>query len=331
MTWWKGKKILVTGADGFIGSHLVERLVSEEAQVRAFVFYNSFNALGWLEDVPETVRAVTEVVTGDIRDSKLVEMAVRDCEIIFHLAALIPVPYSYQAVASFVETNVLGTLNVLQAAKDHRVGLVVHTSTSEVYGTPEIIPIKENHPLQAQSPYAASKIAADKLVESFYRTYGLPTVIVRPFNTYGPRQSARAVIPTILTQLLAGCSEVKLGALEPRRDFVFVSDTVEGFVQAGQCTQAIGKVVQLGTGRDVSIGELFEMATSILGVKASVVIEEERKRPPKSEVDRLVSDVTLARTLMAWQPLVSLEVGIARTAEWFAKNLSRYKIYEYNV
>ena len=331
MTDWLGRKILVTGAGGFIGSHLVERLLQEGALVRALVRYNSSSSWGWLQEIHEELHPNLEVVFGDVRDAERMAELVQGCEVIFHLAALISIPYSYQAPESFVDTNVRGTLNVLMAARRHGGVRVVHTSTSEVYGTPETVPITESHPLQAQSPYSASKIAADKLAESFYCAYGLPVTVLRPFNTYGPRQSARAVLPTILTQLLTGQSEIRLGALWPRRDLTFVSDTVDGFVKATESDEAVGRTIQLGTGRDISIGELVELAMQVLGVRAEVVCEQERLRPADSEVEQLLSSPSLAAHLLGWRPTVSLEDGISRTANWMRHHLVHYRTGEYLV
>ena len=323
--------MLVTGADGFIGSHLAERLAGEGAKVRALVLYNSSGSWGWLDHSPPAQRDMIEVFPGDVRDSELVAEAVRDCEVVFHLAALISVPYSQQAPESVVDTNVRGTLNVLQAARLHGGVKVIQTSTSEVYGTPSEVPIRESHPLQAQSPYAASKIAADKLAESFYYSYDLPIVVLRPFNTYGPRQSTRAVLPTILTQLLSGKSEIHLGALWPRRDLTYVDDTVNGFLRAAQAEEAVGRTVQLGTGRDLSILELAELAIKLMDSPARVVSRDERLRPASSEVERLVSDPSLAMELLGWQSTISLEEGIARTAEWLKDRLGEYKVEQYVV
>ena len=328
---WHGRKVLVTGADGFIGSHLVERLVREEAQVRAFVFYNSSSSWGWLEHTPSTLRHKIELIPGDVRDSERVANAVHGCQVVFHLAALISIPYSYQSPESFVDTNVRGTLNILTAARRHGGVKVIHTSTSEVYGTPVEVPIRETHPLQAQSPYSATKIAADKLAESFFYSYDLPVVVLRPFNTYGPRQSARAVLPTILVQLLSGKEEISLGALWPRRDLTYVEDTVDGFIRAAEVEDAVGKTVQLGTGQDISIGELAELAMKVLGKQAQVVSCDERKRPARSEVQRLISDPSLAAELLGWRPTTSLEKGIARTAAWLREHLNQYKGDQYLV
>ena len=315
---WQGKRVLVTGADGFIGSHLAERLVCEGADVRAFVLYNSFSSWGWLDRSPAKVRDALDVRPGDIRDAEQVADAVQGCEVVFHLAALISVPYSFQAPRSFLDTNVGGTLNVLEAARRAGGAKVVQTSTSEVYGTPQELPIRETHPLRAQSPYAASKIAADKLAESFSHTYDLPVVVLRPFNTYGPRQSARAVLPAILTQLLAGKDEITLGAMWPRRDLTYVDDTVKGFLRAAEVDEAVGQTIQLGTGRDISMGELAELAMMVLDRSATIRSSDERLRPPNSEVDRLLSDPSQAKEILGWTPAVCLEEGIRRTAEWLA-------------
>ena len=325
----RGKTVLVTGADGFIGSHLAERLVCEGADVRAFVLYNSFSSWGWLDRSPPELREAMEVFPGDIRDAEQVADVVQGCDVVFHLAALISVPYSFQAPRSFVDTNVGGTLNVLEAARRAGGAKVVHTSTSEVYGTPRDLPIRETHPLQAQSPYAASKIAADKLAESFSHTYELPVVVLRPFNTYGPRQSARAVLPAILTQLLAGKEEITLGASWPRRDLTYVEDTVEGFLRAAEADEAVGETIQLGTGRDISVGELAELAMTVLDRSATIRSSDERLRPSNSEVAQLLSDPTLAKELLAWTPKVCLENGIARTAEWFSEHMNNYKSEQY--
>lgn len=328
---WRGRLALVTGADGFIGSHLVERLVREGARVRAFVFYNSLNSWGWLDESPAEIRSSIEVVAGDIRDTQFVNEAARECEVVFHLAALIGIPFSYQSPEAYVETNVRGTLNVLNAARAARVARLVHTSTSEVYGTPRTVPVREEHPLQAQSPYAATKIGADQLALSYQCSFDMPVTILRPFNTYGPRQSARAVLPTILAQLLSGRREVRLGSLEPRRDLTYVADTVEGFLQAAESGAAVGQTIQLGTGRAVSIGELFELARKSLGVDAVIAQEESRKRPEHSEVAVLRSDPSRARELLGWEPAVDLEEGLRLTAEWMRPRLNRYKVDRYNV
>jgi len=325
---WHGKRVLVTGAAGFIGSHLTERLVQEGAAVRAFIHYNSFGSWGWLDGSP--VSDELDVVVGDICDRDTVRRAACEVSTIFHLAALVGIPYSYHAPLSYVRTNVEGTLNVLQSAGELGTDLVVHTSTSEVYGTAQRVPIDESHPLQGQSPYSASKIGADKLAESFHLSYGLPVVTVRPFNTYGPRQSARAVIPAIIVQCLAG-QAVKLGNLDPVRDFTYVSDTVEGFLRAASTAQAVGMTVNLGSGREISIGDLAAMILRLTGSSACIEPDEQRTRPGPSEVDRLAADNTLARKLLQWQPNVGLENGLQQTIEWIETHLERYRPHVYNV
>jgi len=325
-----GGRVLVTGADGFMGSHLVERLLADGARVRAFCLYNSNGARGWLDEVPPSPSL--EVRLGDVRDGRFVEEACRDVEVVYHLAALIAIPYSYQAPQSFVETNVTGTLNVLEAARRAGCRRVVHASTSEVYGTAETLPIRETHPLKAQSPYSASKIAADKLCEAYAASYGVPVVVVRPFNTYGPRQSTRAVLPTILTQLLAGADELKLGSLEPRRDLTYVADTIDGFVRAGTADALpAGEVVHLGTGEAVSVQELAERAMAVVGHRARLVRDPERVRPQESEVMALVSDPARAAQRLGWRPQTSLDEGLRRTAEWFRTRLDRYRVGVYQV
>ena len=312
-----GRTVLVTGADGFIGSHLVERLVADDANVRAFCLYNSRGSAGWLDDVPAATRDRLDVRLGDIRDARFVEGALDGVSYVFHLAALIAIPYSYVAAASFVETNVSGTLHVLEAARRAGVERVVHTSTSEVYGTPEALPIRETHPVQAQSPYAASKTAADQLALAFHASYDLPVVVLRPFNTFGPRQSDRAVLPTMLRQLLAGQREIHLGRLEPRRDLTYVADTVDGFVRAATAGGVDGEVIQLGTGRSESIGDLFALATRLLGIADARPIEDAaRMRPDRSEVMVLESDPAKATRLLGWTAATSLEDGLRRTIEW---------------
>ena len=309
--------MLVTGADGFIGSHLVQRLVADGRRVRAMCLYNSMGSVGWLSELSDEERAGVAVEFADIRDAERVRDLVAGVEVVFHLAALIAIPYSYASPRSFVDTNVTGTLNVLEAARTGRVSRVVHTSTSEVYGTPESVPITEAHPLHGQSPYSASKIGADMLAEAWARSFDVPVTVLRPFNTYGPRQSARAVIPVVLGQMLAGADEIRLGALDPRRDFTYVTDTVDGFVRAAaaELTRP-GEVVQLGTGRDVSIGELVELCRTVTGSTARIIQEDVRVRPPNSEVERLLSSSERARERLGWQPTVSLEDGLARTADW---------------
>ena len=308
--------VLVTGADGFIGSHLVERLVAEGARVRAFCVYNSRGSAGWLDGLDAATRSAIDIRLGDIRDGRFVERATDGIEVVFHLAALIAIPYSYTAVESFIDTNVRGTMHVLEAAGRAGVRRVIQTSTSEVYGTPDTLPITELHPLRAQSPYAASKVAADQLALAYYRSFGTPVVVLRPFNTYGPRQSERAVLPTMLRQLLAGRTEIKLGRLDPRRDLTFVADTVDGFVRAATTDGIDGETIQLGTGRAESIGELFTLATRLLGVDARAVEDPARLRPDASEVMVLRSDPTRARELLGWEARTSLEDGLAATIEW---------------
>jgi NAD dependent epimerase/dehydratase len=317
--------VLVTGADGFIGSHLVERLVADGVQVRAFCMYNPQGSWGWLDQASPTVRRTIDVRLGDIRDAAFVAEACRGVEVVLHLAALIAIPYSYLAPESFVATNVQGTLNVLEAARRYEVRRVVHTSTSEVYGTPTELPIRETHPLNAQSPYAATKVAADQLAMSYQRSFGTPVVVLRPFNTFGPRQSIRAVVATILTQLLEGKREVALGRLDTRRDLTFVGDTVDGFVRAAFTPGLEGRLVQLGTGRAVTIGELFTLACQIVGVDAQPKLEERRMRPDAGEVLVLQSDPSLARELLGWQASTSLEDGLRQTADWLRLNLERYR------
>ena len=309
--------VLVTGADGFIGSHLVERLAAADgARVRAFCLYNSRGSAGWLDDLDPETRAGLDIRLGDIRDARFVESAVEGVEVVFHLAALIAIPYSYVAPESFIDTNIRGTLHVLEAARRAGVRRVVHTSTSEVYGTPAELPIRETHPLQAQSPYAASKVGADQLAAAFHRSYGVPVVTLRPFNTYGPRQSDRAVLPTMLRQLLAGRTEIRLGRLDPRRDLTYVADTVDGFVRAATADGVDGRTIQLGTGRSESIGRLFALACELLGVDARAVEDAARMRPDASEVLVLESDPSLAAELLGWRATTSLESGLAQTIEW---------------
>jgi NAD dependent epimerase/dehydratase len=318
-----GKRVVVTGADGFIGSHLTEALVAHGCDVTAFCFYNSFNSWGWLDTVPGEIIGEVEVFMGDVRDPNGMRTALKNAEVVFHLAALIGIPFSYHSPDSYVDTNVKGTLNVLQAARDLELERVVVTSTSEVYGTAQYVPIDEKHPYQGQSPYSASKIGADAMAKAFYSSFDLPVVTARPFNTYGPRQSARAVIPTIITQLLAGAEELHLGSLEPTRDLTFVTDTCAGFIALGSCDEAVGREVNLGVGREISIGDLATLLIEVTGSKALIVSEQERLRPAKSEVARLMSDNTLARTLTAWEPRVTLRDGLNRTVEWFSEPAHR--------
>lgn len=324
----EGKRVLVTGAGGFIGSHLAERLVELGAEVRALVHYNSFGRWGWLDESP--LKQQFEVVAGDIRDPGCVRNAMRDREIVFHLAALIAIPYSYHAPASYVETNVGGTLNVLEAARGSSVERVIHTSTSEVYGTAQRVPIDEDHPLQGQSPYSATKIGADKLAEAFYRSFDLPVVTVRPFNTFGPRQSARAVIPTIISQCLVG-DTIRLGNLTATRDLNYVANTVEGFVLAATAEDAVGRTINIGSGTEISIKRLAEMIAKLAGRAITIETDPDRLRPEKSEVDRLLADNSLARSALAWQPIVEFEEGLLRTIEWMQQNQSKYRPDVYTV
>ena len=313
----KGNRVLVTGADGFIGSHLTEALVRIGADVTAFCFYNSFDSRGWLDTVPKEIKKQISFHMGDIRDPNGVRTAVSGKDLVFHLAALIGIPFSYHSPDSYVDTNIKGTLNVLQASRDGGVERVIVTSTSEVYGTARRVPIDEGHPLQGQSPYSASKIGADKLAESFHRSFALPVITVRPFNTYGPRQSARAVIPTIILQLLADAEEVLLGSLHPTRDLNYIDDTVAGFIALAECDEAVGREVNVGSGREISIADLVSLLMKITGSHARVVQREERVRPSSSEVDRLLCDNGLITCLTDWRPRVSLEEGLGRTVEWF--------------
>jgi len=333
----QGKKILVTGADGFIGSHLTEYLVAQGHDVRAFVYYNSFNSWGWLDQAPADVRASLDVFSGDIRDPYGVRQAMRGCDVVLHLAALIAIPYSYHSPDTYVDTNVKGTLNVVQAARDHGVERVVHTSTSEVYGTARFVPITEDHPLQGQSPYSASKIGADQLALSFHSSFETPVAVIRPFNTYGPRQSARAVIPAIITQIAAGADEVRLGALHPTRDFNFVRDTVRGFVAVAEADAAIGQVVNIGSDYEISIADTAALIAERMGRDIRITCENERLRPDGSEVERLWGSNAKARELTGWAPEYGGRDGFARgldeTIAWFTDpgNLARYKTDIYNI
>ena len=327
---WENKRVLVTGAGGFIGSHLVERLVREGAQVRAFIRYNSRNDPGLLRFMPSEMSGSVEIIPGDLRDQAAVREAVRGVSHIFHLGALIAIPYSYRNPADVVETNVIGTLNVLLAARDANVQRMVHTSTSEVYGTALRVPIDESHPLQGQSPYSASKIGADKLAESFFCAFNLPVVTIRPFNTFGPRQSARAVIPTLITQALSG-GVIKLGNLDARRDFTYVSDTVDGFLKIAETPGVEGITLNLGTGQEIRIGELAEQIVAMLDHPVRLEIDQERLRPEKSEVQRLLSDNRLAFAKLGWSPQVAFNDGLRQTFEWIKKNGSMYASDRYVV
>lgn len=329
----RGKKVLVTGADGFIGSHLVETLVDEGAQVRAFCYYNSFNSLGWLDTLPKSYQEKIEIFTGDIRDSGSVRSGMKDRDVVFHLAALIAIPYSYYSPESYVDTNIHGTLNVLQAARDYKTERILVTSTSEVYGTAKYVPIDESHPKQGQSPYSATKIGADHIAESFYRSFNLPVTIVRPFNTYGPRQSARAVIPTIITQLLAGKKEIKLGALHPTRDLLFVKDTARGFLAIAKSEKTIGEEVNLATNSEISIGDLVHKIASQINPSVKIITDDVRLRPEKSEVERLWGANAKVMSLTDWNPTTTLNEGLKQTISWFSEpsNQSRYKADVYNI
>lgn len=330
-------RILVTGADGFIGSHLTEALVRAGYDVRAFVLYNSFNSWGWLDHCADEVEGEFQVFAGDIRDPNGVRVAMEGCDVVLHLAALIAIPYSYHSPDTYVETNIKGTLNIVQAARDVGVVKVVHTSTSEVYGTARFVPITEGHPLQAQSPYSATKIAADQLALSFHASFNTPVVVVRPFNTYGPRQSARAVIPTIITQLAAGQKHIKLGALEPTRDFNFVADTVSGFQAALTAKTGVGEVVNIGSNFEISIGDTARTIANLMGIDVEIQTDSQRLRPENSEVERLWADNTKASQQLGWQPtyggLEGFRRGLLETIAWFQKpeNLARYKVGQYNL
>ncbi len=328
---WANTKVLVTGAEGFIGSHLVQRLLMEGARVRAFVFYNAFNRWGWLDSFPKGQLSKVDVFCGDIRDPGGVAQAMNNVDIVFHLAALIGIPLSYRAPDSYVDTNVRGTLNVLQAARREDVRKVIHTSTSEVYGTAQTPLISENHPLNPQSPYAATKAAADHLAQSFCLSFGMPIVTLRPFNTYGPRQSARAVIPTIISQLAAGQTTIHLGNIQSTRDFSFVFDTVDAFIKVAESKKAIGHVLNVGTGREISVRDLAQMIARLMKVTLKIATQKKRLRPADSEVERLLCDSTGLREICGWSPRVSLEEGLRQTAQWIKKNLQYYKPEIYNV
>jgi NAD dependent epimerase/dehydratase len=333
----KGKKILVTGADGFIGSHLTEYLVAQGYDVRAFILYNSFNSWGWLDSLSADVRNNLDVFAGDIRDPHGVRMAMKGCDVVLHLAALIAIPYSYHSPDTYVDVNIKGTLNILQAARDLGTERVVHTSTSEVYGTARYVPIDEKHELQGQSPYSASKIGADQMALSFYRSFGTPVTILRPFNTYGPRQSARAVIPTVISQIAAGQREIHLGNVSPTRDFTFVGDTVRGFEAVAGCDGALGDVVNIGSSFEISIADTAQAIAKAMGKEIVIIEDGQRIRPEKSEVERLFANTQKAKTLLGWKPEYAgtdgFVRGLAKTAEWFTDpaNLKHYKTHIYNV
>jgi NAD dependent epimerase/dehydratase len=333
----QGKKILVTGADGFIGSHLTEHLIRMGADVRAFVYYNSFNSWGWLDETDDEIKQSLDVFAGDIRDPHGVRTAMRDCDVVMHLAALIAIPYSYHSPDTYVDTNVKGTLNVVQAARELSVERVVHTSTSEVYGTARFVPITESHPLQGQSPYSASKIGADQMAQSFFASFNTPVTTIRPFNTYGPRQSARAVIPTIITQVATGARMLKLGAVHPTRDFNYVKDTVRGFVAVAECDEAVGEVMNVGSNYEITVGDTARLIAELMGREIEFMSDEQRLRPAGSEVERLWADNTRIRELTGWSPqypgIDGLRHGLRETIEWFTDpvNLRRYKAGLYNI
>lgn len=330
----RGKTVLVTGSDGFIGSHVVEAMLDAGAHVRAFALYNSFGHLGWLDASKAFQSALesgqAEFILGDIRDAEHVDTAVKGADVVLHLAALIAIPYSYVAPRSYVETNITGTLNVLEAVRRHETSRLVHTSTSEVYGTPESVPITETHALRGQSPYSASKIGADKMAESYALSFETPVTVLRPFNTFGPRQSARAVIPTVIAQLLAGAEQLRLGAVSPQRDFTFVTDTAQGFARAAVTDLDPGSVVQLGTGRTISVGDMVALACKLIGSSAEIVTDEQRVRPDGSEVEILLSDPSRAKELLGWEPEVSLEEGLQQTIDWMRENADLSNAHRYH-
>ena len=329
----KGKKVLVTGADGFIGSHLVEQLFNEGCNLRAFVYYNSFNSWGWIDTLPTQIKNSIEIFSGDIRDPNGVRVALNNVDVVFHLAALIAIPYSYHSPDSYVDTNIKGTLNVLQAARDFNIEKVLITSTSEVYGTAQFVPITELHPKQGQSPYSATKIGADHLAESFFKSFNLPVVIVRPFNTYGPRQSARAIIPTIITQLLSGKNQLELGDLSPTRDLLFVKDTVNGFIEIAKTDNLIGEEVNICTETEISIGDLAQKIIDQINTEAKIISDEKRIRPKNSEVFRLLGSNEKIMRNSDWNAKISLDDGLAETINWFRDpvNISKYKSDIYNI
>ena len=329
----KLKKVLITGADGFIGSHLTERLLEEGYQVKAFVYYNSFSSWGWLDTLPKEKLAKIEMFAGDVRDPNGVRTAMKDVDMVFHLAALIAIPYSYYSPDSYVDTNIKGTLNIVQAAKDLGIQKILITSTSEVYGTALYVPIDEKHPRQGQSPYSATKIGADSIAASFYRSFNLPVTIVRPFNTFGPRQSARAVIPSIITQLLAGKTEIKLGSIHPTRDLLFVKDTVNGFIEIAESDNTIGEEINIATSSEISVGNLAQKIIDMINPDAKIISDTERLRPDKSEVERLFGSNKKIIELTNWKQSISLDEGLKMTIEWFRDpaNLIRYKSDIYNV
>lgn len=327
----KGKKVLVTGAEGFIGSHLTERLVGVGADVTALVQYNSFNNWGWIDTFDKNILDSIKVETGDIRELDCMNRIIKGQEVVMHLAALIAIPYSYLSPMAYVRTNIEGTTNVLEACRMHDVHKIVHTSTSETYGTALYVPIDEKHPMQGQSPYSASKIGADKMAESFYKSFNMPIATLRPFNTYGPRQSARAVIPTIISQILAGKKEIKLGSLTPTRDFNFVKDTAEAFIKVAECDKSIGEVINSGSNYEITIGDTVKKIIDIIGNDVKILCDDERIRPEKSEVNRLWADNTKIKELTGWAPQYSIDRGLEETIEWIKKNMDSYKPDIYNV
>lgn len=334
---FENKKIFVTGAGGFIGSHLVERLVNLGAKVKALVLYDTLNSFGWLDHLPQEILSKIEIVVGDICDPFLIRKAMEGCEIVFHLAALISIPYSYHSPQSYISTNISGTLNLLETARILDIQKFIHTSTSEVYGSAQYVPIDENHPLQPQSPYSASKIAADQLALSFYYSFSTPVSIIRPFNTYGPRQSCRAVIPTVITQIAAGKDEIRLGSLHPTRDFSFVEDTVEGFISIARSDQSIGKVINIGSNFEISIGEVVDLISNMMGKKIKIVNEDQRVRPVNSEVERLFAKIEKAKTITDWAPTFhgydGFKLGLQKTIDWYMNTSNRkyFKSETYNI
>ncbi|MDP8213094.1 MAG: NAD-dependent 4,6-dehydratase LegB [Candidatus Zapsychrus exili] len=327
----KNKKVLVTGSDGFIGSHLAERLIKKGARVKAFVYYNSFNSWGWLDTLPKNTLAKIEVFTGDIRDPNGVLTAMKGTDVVFHLAALIGIPFSYHSPDSYVDTNIKGTLNILQAVRQLKVKKILHTSTSEIYGTAQYVPIDEDHPINPQSPYAATKSSADQIAMSFYRSFKTPVTIVRPFNTFGPRQSARAIIPTIISQIYAGSKTIKLGNLDATRDFTYVTDTADAFIEIAQQNGTNGKIFNVGNNKEISVRDLVSTISNITKKKIKIIQDKNRMRPDKSEVQRLVCDNLKIRKAIDWKPRVSLEAGLKKTCGWIKNNINHYKPEIYNV
>ena len=327
----KNKKVLITGADGFIGSHLTEKLVKLGANVTALVEYNSFNSWGWIDEINNNIKKEIEIVSGDIREYDNVKRMVKGKDVVFHLAALIAIPYSYLSPMAYVKTNVEGTTNVLEACRDYNIEKIVHTSTSETYGTALYVPIDEKHPMQGQSPYSASKISADKMAESYYNSFDLPVATIRPFNAYGPRQSARAVIPTIISQILAGKKKIKLGSLTPTRDFNYVKDTAEAFIKIAESDKTVGQVINAGTNHEISIGDLLKKIIKLTGEDVKIICDEKRLRPEKSEVNRLLADNTKIKNLTSWSPQYTLDEGLKETIEWISNNLEYFKTDIYNI